>query len=99
LEIIIPRNTLVPTKKFKCFSTAVDNQPAVDLHILQGEREFVSDNKSLGIVRLNNIPSAPRGIPIIEVIFEIDSNGILSVTAKDKGTGQQQSVKVEVTSN
>jgi molecular chaperone DnaK len=76
----------VPTKKFKCFSTAVDNQPAVDLHILQGEREFVSDNKSLGIVRLNNIPSAPRGIPIIEVIFEIDSNGILSVTAKDKGT-------------
>jgi chaperone protein DnaK len=99
VEIIIPRNTLVPTKKFKCFSTAVDNQPAVDLHILQGEREFVSDNKSLGIVRLNNIPSAPRGIPIIEVIFEIDSNGILSVTAKDKGTGQQQSVTVEGTSN
>jgi molecular chaperone DnaK len=94
-EIIIPRNTLVPTKKSKCFSTAVDNQPAVDLHVLQGERELVSDNKSLGMVRLDNIPPAPRGVPVIEVTFQIDSNGILSVTAKDKGTGQEQSVTIE----
>jgi molecular chaperone DnaK len=99
METVIPRNTLVPTKKSKCFSTAADNQPAVDLHVLQGEREFVSDNKSLGKVRLNNIPPAPRGVPVIEVTFEIDSNGILSVTAKDKGTGQQQSVTIDGTSN
>ena len=90
-----PRNTLVPTKKFKCFSTAVDNQPAVDLHILQRERELVCNNKSLSTIRLGNIPLAPRGIPVIEVIFQIDSNGILSVTAKDKGTNQEQSVTIE----
>nr|YP_009654405.1 Hsp70-type chaperone [Pleurostichidium falkenbergii]QCH39692.1 Hsp70-type chaperone [Pleurostichidium falkenbergii] len=91
---IISRNTTVPTKKSEVFSTAVDNQPNVEIHVLQGEREFTKDNKSLGTFRLDGITSAPRGVPQIEVTFDIDANGILSVTAKDKGTGKEQSITI-----
>lgn len=91
---VIPRNTTVPTKKSEVFSTAVDNQPNVEIHILQGEREFTKDNKSLGTFRLDGIMPAPRGIPQIEVTFDIDANGILSVHAKDKGTGKEQSITI-----
>lgn len=91
---VIPRNTTVPTKKSEVFSTAVDNQPNVEIHILQGEREFTKDNKSLGTFRLDGIMPAPRGIPQIEVTFDIDANGILSVKAKDKGTGKEQSITI-----
>jgi molecular chaperone DnaK len=91
---IIPRNTTIPTKKSEVFSTAVDNQPNVEIHVLQGEREFAKDNKSLGTFRLDGILPAPRGVPQIEVTFDIDANGILSVTAKDKGTGKQQSITI-----
>ena len=91
---IIARNTTVPTKKSEVFSTAVDNQPNVEIHVLQGEREFTRDNKSLGTFRLDGIMSAPRGVPQIEVTFDIDANGILSVTAKDKGTGKEQSITI-----
>jgi len=91
---IIPRNTTVPTKKSEVFSTAVDNQPNVEIHVLQGEREFSKDNKSLGTFRLDGILPAPRGVPQIEVTFDIDANGILSVTAKDKGTGKEQSITI-----
>jgi molecular chaperone DnaK len=91
---IIPRNTTIPTKKSEVFSTAVDNQPNVEIHVLQGEREFAKDNKSLGNFRLDGILPAPRGLPQIEVTFDIDANGILSVTAKDKGTGKEQSITI-----
>nr|YP_009732095.1 heat shock protein 70 chaperone [Gracilaria edulis]QHS70454.1 heat shock protein 70 chaperone [Gracilaria edulis] len=91
---IISRNTTVPTKKSEIFSTAVDNQPNVEIHVLQGEREFTKDNKSLGTFRLDGIMPAPRGVPQIEVIFDIDANGILSVKAKDKGTGKEQSITI-----
>lgn len=91
---IIPRNTTIPTKKSEVFSTAVDNQPNVEIHVLQGEREFTKDNKSLGTFRLDGIMPAPRGVPQIEVTFDIDANGILSVTAKDKGTGKEQSITI-----
>ena len=91
---IIPRNTTIPTKKSEVFSTAVDNQPNVEIHVLQGEREFAKDNKSLGTFRLDGILPAPRGIPQIEVTFDIDANGILSVNAKDKGTGKEQSITI-----
>jgi len=91
---IIPRNTTVPTKKSEIFSTAADNQANVEIHVLQGEREFAKDNKSLGTFRLDGILSAPRGVPQIEVTFDIDANGILSVTAKDKGTSKQQSITI-----
>nr|YP_010471083.1 heat shock protein 70 [Synarthrophyton patena]UVF62912.1 heat shock protein 70 [Synarthrophyton patena] len=91
---VIPRNTTVPTKKSEVFSTAVDNQPNVEIHILQGEREFTKDNKSLGTFRLDGIMPAPRGVPQIEVTFDIDANGILSVKAKDKGTGKEQSITI-----
>jgi len=91
---IIPRNTTVPTKKSEVFSTAVDNQPNVEIHVLQGEREFAKDNKSLGTFRLDGILPAPRGVPQIEVTFDIDANGILSVTAKDKGTSKEQSITI-----
>jgi molecular chaperone DnaK len=91
---IIPRNTTIPTKKSEIFSTAVDNQPNVEIHILQGEREFTKDNKSLGTFRLDGIMPAPRGVPQIEVTFDIDANGILSVKAKDKGTGKEQSITI-----
>ncbi|GAB4174558.1 MAG: molecular chaperone DnaK [Coleofasciculaceae cyanobacterium] len=91
---IIPRNTTIPTKKSETFSTAVDGQTNVEIHVLQGEREMANDNKSLGTFRLDGIPPAPRGVPQIEVIFDIDANGILNVTAKDKGTGKEQSISI-----
>ncbi len=92
--VLIPRNTTIPTSKSQVFSTAADNQPAVDIHILQGERKMAADNKTLGNFQLTNIPPAPRGIPQIEVTFDIDANGIVNVTAKDKGTGKAQSITI-----
>ena len=92
---VIPRNSTIPTKKSEVFSTAVENQTNVEIHVLQGEREFVQDNKSLGNFRLDGIPLAPRGVPQIEVSFDIDVNGILSVKAKDKGTGKEQSITIK----
>merc|ERR1712054_310575 len=91
---IIQRNTTIPTKKSEIFSTAVDNQPNVEIHVLQGERELAKDNKSLGTFRLDGIAPAARGVPQIEVTFDIDANGILSVTAKDKATNKQQSITI-----
>ena len=91
---LISRNTTIPTKKSEVFSTAVDGQTNVEIHVLQGEREMSTDNKSLGTFRLDGIPSAPRGVPQIEVTFDIDANGILNVTAKDKGTGKEQSISI-----
>ncbi len=92
---LIPANTTIPTKKSEVFSTAADNQPGVQIHVLQGERPMSKDNKSLGIFNLDGIPPAPRGVPQIEVIFDIDANGILHVTAKDKGTGKEQKIHIE----
>ncbi|MEB3356450.1 MAG: molecular chaperone DnaK [Synechococcales bacterium] len=91
---IIPRNTTIPTKKSEVFSTAADGQTNVEIHVLQGEREMASDNKSLGTFRLDGIPPAPRGVPQIEVTFDIDANGILNVRASDKGTGKEQSISI-----
>jgi molecular chaperone DnaK len=91
---IIPRNTTIPTKKSEVFSTAVDGQTNVEIHVLQGEREMANDNKDLGVFRLDGIPAAPRGVPQIEVTFDIDANGILNVRAKDKGTGKEQSISI-----
>jgi molecular chaperone DnaK len=91
---IIPRNTTIPTKKSEVFSTAADGQTNVEIKVLQGEREMANDNKSLGTFRLDGIPPAPRGVPQIEVTFDIDANGILSVTAKDKGTGKEQTISI-----
>jgi heat shock protein 1/8 len=91
---IIPRNTTLPTSKSEVFSTAADGQTSVEINVLQGEREFVRDNKSLGSFRLDGIPPAPRGVPQIEVKFDIDANGILSVTAIDKGTGKKQDITI-----
>jgi len=91
---MITRNTTVPTKKAETYSTAVDGQTNVEIHVLQGEREMASDNKSLGTFRLDGIPPAPRGVPQIEVTFDIDANGILSVNAKDKGSGKEQSISI-----
>ena len=91
---MITRNTTVPTKKSETYSTAVDGQTNVEIHVLQGEREMASDNKSLGTFRLDGIPPAPRGVPQIEVTFDIDANGILSVNAKDKGSGKEQSISI-----
>ncbi len=95
LTPLIPSNTTIPTKKSEVFSTASDNQPGVQIHVLQGERSMAKDNKSLGIFNLDGIPPAPRGVPQIEVIFDIDANGILHVTAKDKGTGKEQKIHIE----
>lgn len=91
---IIPRNTTLPTSKSEVFSTAADGQTSVEINVLQGEREFVKDNKSIGRFRLDGIPPAPRGVPQIEVKFDIDANGILSVTATDKGTGKKQDITI-----
>jgi len=91
---MITRNTTIPTKKTETYSTAVDGQTNVEIHVLQGEREMAGDNKSLGTFRLDGIPPAPRGVPQIEVTFDIDANGILSVTAKDKGSGKEQSISI-----
>ena len=95
---LIESNTTIPTKKSEVFSTAADNQPAVDLHILQGERPMAKDNRSIGRFQLADIPPAPRGVPQIEVTFDIDANGILNVSAKDKGTGKEQKIKIEASS-
>ncbi len=92
---LIEKNTTVPTKKSQVFSTAADNQPQVEIHVLQGERELASDNKSLGRFVLDGIPPAPRGVPQIEVAFDIDANGILQVSAKDRGTGKEQKIRIE----
>ena len=95
---LIERNTTIPTKKSEVFSTAADNQPAVDIHVLQGEREFAKDNKSVGKFQLTEIPPAPRGTPQIEVTFDIDANGILNVSAKDLGTGKEQKITITASS-
>ena len=95
---LIERNTTIPTKKSQIFSTAADNQTAVDINVVQGERQFAKDNKSLGQFRLDGIAPAPRGIPQIEVTFDIDANGILNVSAKDKATGKEQSIRIEASS-
>lgn len=95
LTPMIPSNTTIPTKKSEVFSTASDNQPGVQIHVLQGERSMAKDNKSLGVFNLDGIPPAPRGVPQIEVTFDIDANGILNVSAKDKGTGKEQKIRIE----
>ena len=94
MTTLIPRNTTIPTSKSEVFSTAADNQPAVDVHVLQGERPMAADNKTLGRFQLTNIPAAPRGVPQIEVKFDIDANGIVNVTAKDLGTNKEQSITI-----
>ena len=96
---IIERNTTIPTKKSQIFSTAADNQPAVEINVLQGEREFAKDNKSLGMFKLDGIAPAPRGIPQIEVTFDIDQNGIVHVSAKDLGTGREQNITITASTN
>ena len=99
MTVLIPRNTTIPTSKQQVFSTAADNQPAVDIHVLQGERSMAADNKTLGNFQLTGIPAAPRGVPQIEVKFDIDANGIVNVSAKDLGTNKSQSITITSNTN
>src|SRR3989454_1599255 len=96
--VLIPRNTTIPTKKSETFSTAEDNQTTVEIHVLQGERQMAQDNRTIGKFQLTGIPPAPRGMPQVEVGFDIDANGILHVTAKDKATNKEQKIRIEASS-
>jgi molecular chaperone DnaK len=98
MTVQIPRNTTIPTRKVETYSTAADNQPGVEIHVLQGERKFATDNRSLGRFKLDGIPPAPRGTPQIEVAFDIDANGILNVSAKDKATNKEQKITITASS-
>jgi len=98
MTVQIPRNTTIPTRKVETYSTAADNQPGVEIHVLQGERKFAADNRSLGKFKLDGIPPAPRGTPQIEVAFDIDANGILNVSAKDKATNKEQKITITASS-
>jgi molecular chaperone DnaK len=95
---MIEKNTTIPVRKAETYSTAADNQPSVEIHVLQGERKMASDNRSLGKFQLADIPPSPRGVPQIEVTFDIDANGIMSISAKDKNTGKEQSIRIEASS-
>merc|ERR1711967_71323 len=95
---LIESNTTIPAKKSEVFSTAADNQPSVEIHVLQGERPMAKDNRTIGRFHLDGIPPAPRGVPQIEVTFDIDANGIMNVSAKDKGTGKEQKIRIEASS-
>ncbi len=98
MTVLIPRNTTIPTRKSEIFTTAQDNQTTVEIHVLQGERPMAADNRTLGRFILDGIPPAPRGVPQIEVTFDIDANGILHASARDKATGKEQSIRIEASS-